>query len=66
MPEAVEAINTLQEVPLTLNEHVVEAVEWVRERIVESGGTLQVKRFSFDLMEVPELAKVATEEYESW
>ena len=65
MPEAVEAINTLQEVPLTLNEHVVEAVEWVRERIVESGGTLQVNSFP-NLMEVPELAKVATEEYESW
>ena len=65
MPEAVEAINTLQEVPLTLNEKVVEAVEWVRERIVESGGTLQVNSFP-NLMEVPELAKVSTEEYESW
>jgi len=65
MPEAVEAINDLQETPLAINDHVVEAVKWARQRVVDSEGTLQINSFP-NLMQVPELANIPKDEFAKW
>ena len=63
MDGPIEALNVLQETPLTANQFVVEAVKWAREKVVESGGTLKIKSFP-NLMKVQELPNLKTAEWD--